>query len=67
MEHQETKPGDAGSPGGENERSGVEMQEGVPRPAEQPDYEEEADRKVFVEGQGPDPDPESKGEPRGEA
>ena len=63
MQHQEVEPGDAGSPAGENERSAVEVEQGASRPAAQPDYEEEADRKVFEQGAAPDPDPETKGEP----
>jgi hypothetical protein len=31
-EQESVVPGEAGSPGGENERSGVEIEEGVPRP-----------------------------------
>jgi hypothetical protein len=63
MERQEVEAGDAGSPAGENERSAVEMEQGAGRPAEQGNYEEEADRKVFQEGASPEPDPETSGEP----
>jgi hypothetical protein len=39
------------------------MEQGASRPAEQPDYEEEADRKAFEEGAAPEREPETSGEP----